>query len=129
MATSIFLAKLIGPIALAIGVALLINAAAFRAMAEQFLASTALMFLSGLLTMTAGLAIILTHNIWTADWRGLITLLGGLMTLGGAFRTIAPQQVIGLGRKMMAHPFGLKISTAIYLILGAVLCYFGYLRY
>jgi hypothetical protein len=126
MATSVFLAKLIGPIALAIGVALLFNHAAFRAMAEQFFASTALMFLSGLFTMAAGLAIVLTHNVWTADWRGIITVLGWLMALGGAYRLIAPQQVIGLGRKMMARPYGLHISTAFYLILGALLCFFGY---
>ncbi len=128
MPTSVFLAKLIGPVALAMGIALVANAAVFRAMAEQFLASTALMFLSGLLTMTAGLAIVLTHNVWTADWRAVITILGWLMTLGGAVRLIAPQQVMGLGRRMMAHPFGLKVSAGIYLIVGALLTYFGYLR-
>jgi hypothetical protein len=128
VATSTFLAKLIGPLAFAIGVALLLNHAAFRAMAEQFLASTPLMFLSGLLTMAAGLAIVLTHNIWTPDWRAVITILGWLMTLGGAYRLIAPQQVMGMGRKMMAHPLGLKLSTGFYLILGALLCFYGYLR-
>ena len=55
-------------------------------MAEEFLRSRALIYLSGLLTMTAGLAIVLTHNVWVADWPVLITMLGWLATIGGAVR-------------------------------------------
>ena len=78
MQTSVFLARLIGPVMLVIGLAVFANQRAFRDMAEEFLASRALMFLSGLLIMPVGLAIVLTHNIWTADWRVLITLFGWL---------------------------------------------------
>ena len=71
MQTSVFLAKLIGPVFLAVGIGLITNAATYRKMADEFLASTALIYLSGLLTMTAGMAIVLTHNVWAADWRVL----------------------------------------------------------
>ena len=54
MQTSVFLAKLIGPFFLAVGVGLLANAAAYRKLADEFLRSTALIYLSGLLTMPAG---------------------------------------------------------------------------
>ena len=49
MGTSIFLAKLIGPVCLVIGIALLINRAAFRTLAGEFLNNPPLMFLSGIL--------------------------------------------------------------------------------
>ena len=34
----------------------------------------------------AGLAIVLVHNVWTFDWRVIITILGWLAVLGGIFR-------------------------------------------
>src|SRR5712692_4192960 len=91
MQTSIYLAKLIGPVFLAVGLGLLLNAATYRKLAEEFLASTALVYLSGVLLMTAGTALLLAHNVWTADWRVLITLLGWLAAIGGAARIIVPQ--------------------------------------
>ena len=66
MQTSLFLARLIGPVMLAIGLAVFANQRGFRDMAEEFIASRALIFLSGFLLMPAGLAIVLTHNVWTA---------------------------------------------------------------
>ena len=47
-------------------------------MADEFLRSRALIYLSGVLIHDGGLAIVLTHNVWVADWRVLITLLGWL---------------------------------------------------
>jgi hypothetical protein len=42
MQTSVFLAKLIGPIFLAVGAGLIVNAAVYKKLAEEFLASHAL---------------------------------------------------------------------------------------
>src|SRR6266480_4997417 len=61
MSTSIFIARLIGPVMLVIGLAVLTNQRAFREMADEFLASRALLFLSGLIIMPVGLAIVLTQ--------------------------------------------------------------------
>src|SRR5713101_2235881 len=91
MQTSVFLAKLIGPVFLAVGIGLLMNAVVYRKLAEEFLGSAALIYLSGLLTMTAGMALILNHNVWAADWPIVITILGWLAAIGGAARIIAPQ--------------------------------------
>ena len=102
--------------------------AGFRALAGEFLASPALMFLSGVITMPAGLAIVLAHNVWTPDWRIVITVLGWLALLGGALRIIAPQRTAAFGRRMMDHPITPCVSAAIYLALGVLLCYFGYAR-
>jgi hypothetical protein len=126
MSTSIFLAKLIGPVCLVIGLALLINRAAFRALAGEFLNSPALMFLSGVITLPAGLAIVLTHNVWAADTRILITILGWLAVVGGALRMLAPERAAAVGRTMLATPFTLCISTGVYLVFGGLLSFFGY---
>jgi hypothetical protein len=127
MPTSIFLAKLMGPVFLAIGIAMILSGAAMQAMAQQFLDSTALIFLSGLITLPAGLAIMLTHNVWTPDWRVLITILGWLLAIGGAIRLAAPQHAAAIGRAMFANPATMTISTGITGVIGVLLCYFGYI--
>jgi hypothetical protein len=126
MTTSIFLARLMGPVFLVVGAALLLNGAMFRALTQEFLDSDALIFLSGLITLPAGLAIVLTHNVWSADWRVLITILGWLMMIGGAVRLLAPRRAVAIGRTMLANPAALQISAGVNVLIGALLCFFGY---
>jgi hypothetical protein len=128
MQTSVFLARLIGPVMLVVGLAVFANQRAFRDMAEEFLASPALLFLSGLLIMPMGLAIVLTHNIWTADWRVLVTLFGWLNTIGGAVRLLAPAWVMRTGIVMLRRPYFTPIAAAIWVALGLLFCLFGFLR-
>ncbi len=128
MANSVFLARLIGPLMLAVGIGIFVNGAVYRMLADEFLRSRALIYLSGLLTMTAGLALILTHNVWRADWPVIITILGWLAAIGGAVRIIAPQGTERVGRQVLKYKHGLTIAGAVWLAVGAVLCLFGYLR-
>ena len=92
MATSIFLARLIGPVMALVGVSVLANEAAFRKLAQEFLRSPALIFLSGMILMPAGLAVVLSHNVWVADWPVIITLLGWIAVISGAVRIFAPDR-------------------------------------
>jgi uncharacterized membrane protein len=128
MGNSVFLARLIGPLMLTVGIGIFVNGAIYRMLADEFLRSRALIYLSGLLTMTAGLALILTHNVWRADWPVIITILGWLAAIGGAVRIIAPQGTERVGRQMLKYKHGLTIAGAVWLAVGAVLCLFGYLR-
>ena len=126
MSTSVFLARLIGPVMLVIGLAVFANPRGFREMAEEFMASRALMFLSGFLIMPAGLAIVLTHNVWTADWRVLITIFGWLNVIGGTLRMFAPPLLLKTGRTMLKQPHFTAIAAAIWVVIGLLFCFFGY---
>ena len=126
MANSIFLAKLIGPVVLAVAIGIFVNGAVYRLLADEFLRSRALIYLSGLMIMTAGLAIVLTHNVWRADWTVIITILGWLLLIGGAFRIVMPQGTERVGRRMLKYPHGLTIGGVIWVAVGAILCVFGY---
>jgi hypothetical protein len=128
MSNSLFLARLIGPVMLVVGLAVFANQRGFRDMSEEFLASRALMFLSGLLLMPAGLTIVLTHNVWSADWRVLITLLGWLIAIGGALRLFGPLFVVKAGRAVLNKPYFTSIAAAIWVVLGLLFCFFGYLH-
>ena len=128
MATSVFLAKLIGPVLLVVAVGLFINTAGYRAMAQEFLRSPALVYLAGILTLTAGLAIVLNHNVWVANWPVLITILGWLAVVGGAVRMALPDVTRKLGDSMLRNDRTLQIGGGVWLAIGAILCFFGYFR-
>ena len=128
MPTSVFLAKLLGPFFAVVGLSVLINAAAFRGIVKEFLNSPALVFLSGLLTLPAGLAIVLTHNVWVANWPVLVTLIGWLGVISGVARICAPAKVLGTGKKVAANKNFPMIAGAGWLAVGALLCFFGYIR-
>ncbi|HET6466837.1 MAG TPA: hypothetical protein VFG43_00520 [Geminicoccaceae bacterium] len=127
MQTSMFLARLIGPVLLVMGVAMLLDRRAWRAMAEEFLGSPALIFLAGLLALVPGLAVVLTHNVWSLDWRLIVTLLGWLAVLGGVFRILLPRQVTRIGSAMLASDGAMTAAALVMLLLGGVLGLAGYL--
>ena len=128
MQTSLFLARLIGPVMLVVGLAVFANLRRFRDIAEEFLASRALMFLSGLAIMPVGVAIVLKHNIWTADWRVLITIVGWLNVVSGVLRLFGPLFVVRAGHAILKQPYFTSVAAAIWVVLGLLFCFFGYLR-
>ncbi len=128
MTTSKMIAGLIGPTLVAIAAAVLINFGSFPALAEQISRDPALIFVSGILLLVAGLAIVRVHNIWAGGWPVLVTVLGWLAVLGGLVRMLFPIQlaaiVAGVGQST-----GLIAAVAVVLlVLGAFLSFKGYTR-
>ncbi|HMF23806.1 MAG TPA: hypothetical protein VKG24_16985 [Pseudolabrys sp.] len=126
MQTSVFVARLIGPVMALVGVSLLANEIAFRKMAQEFLRSPALMFFSGMILMPAGLAVVLNHNVWVLDWRVIITLLGWIAVISGAVRVFAPDRITKFGKKAINSKQHVMVAAVIWVVIGAVLCYFGF---
>jgi hypothetical protein len=126
MQTSIFLARLIGPVMTLVGISLLMNETAFRKMAMEFLRSPALIFFSGMILMPAGLAVVLSHNVWVLNWPVIITLLGWIAVISGALRVFAPDRALKIGKKAIASKEFTVAAAAFWLVIGAVLCYFGF---
>ena len=127
MDTSLFLAKLIGPMLITFSAAMLINQDNMRDMAADFLQHRGLIFLAGLLTLLAGLSIVLTHNVWVAGWPVVITILGWLAVIGGVFRVVFPDSVRSIGGAMLEKKGMFTVSGVVTGLLGAWLCYVGYI--
>ena len=128
MQRSIFLAKLIGPLLFFIGVSLLVNHEGFRLMADQLLHNFALIYISGTITLVAGLAVVNLHNLWVRDWRVAVTILGWLAVIGGIVRIVVPQHAAAIGAAELTQP-GLLIGAGLVVgLVGAWLSYIGYLR-
>jgi hypothetical protein len=126
MLRSIYLARLIGPPLIAAGVGVLFNGAVFRALYEQFVISPALLYLSGVIALPVGIAIVLAHNVWTKDWRVIVTVFGWLMVIGGVARMVAPQLAQIVGGAVIDTPYTLPVSGVVIAIIGCVLSYYGY---
>ena len=68
----------------------------------------------------------LTHNVWVANWRVLITLIGWLMLIRGAVRILAPEMIMGYATTLLRNKQIIPVSGVVTGVLGLVFCYFGY---
>jgi len=113
---------------LALGLGILFNRDAVRAVMDEFTRNRAIMFLAGIISFPAGLAVVLTHNVWVADWPVIITVMGWLTAIAGALRLVAPHQAIKFGRGAYEAPNGILFGAIFWTLLGVVLCFFGYFK-
>lgn len=123
---SILLAKLVGPIFVVAGFAMLTAPRHLQTVTADFLKSSALVFISGVLAMLGGLAIINSHNLWVADWPVILTLLGWGLAIGGGARIALPGLVAEVGAGFLARPVATRIAGAVWGALGLFLAYKGY---
>jgi len=90
MLLSIFLARLIGIYLLVIALDLLFRRRELESAVKDFASSKGLLVFSGSLSLLFGLAIVISHPIFTLNWQGLISILGCLLILQGFLRITYP---------------------------------------
>jgi hypothetical protein len=128
MTTSKSIAALIGPTLVAIAVAMLLNLGSFPALAQQASRDPALIFLSGILSFVAGLAILRVHNIWTAGWPVLVTVLGWLAIIGGLIRLFFPFQLGAMATGLGQNTVIVIAILLVFLLAGIFLSFKGWSR-
>ena len=127
MDASIFLAKLMGPIFVIIGVGLFLNRERYLAVVDEVILSKTLLYVFGVMALTGGLAILLTHNVWVWDWPVVITIIAWLMVVRGSLRIVIPQQIEAIAKGMTDQlPTLLLISDMIVISVGLFLSWKGY---
>lgn len=126
MEASIFIARLIGPIFLLLALAIALDRTRLTVAGREFLGSPALILTSALLSLLAGLAIVNSHNIWSADWRVLVTLFGWLALIAGAVRLVLPRLVQRQGNGLMNRVWPMWLAAAVVVVYGLVLTWAGY---
>lgn len=126
MDNSILIARFLGPFIMLIGISLLFNIKAFRQIAEGFFKDPALVYVAGMMTFVMGLAIVLFHNIWTADWRVIITLFGWITLIKGVWLVALPGTTSGMTQLFMKNIKFVVIPWSIMLVIGIFLSIKGY---
>ena len=126
MAHSRLIAGFIGPLLAAIGIAMLFNRGLFPAMIGQLAQNYGLIFLSGILSLLAGIAIVRVHNVWSGGWRIIVTVFGWLAIAGGLGRMWAPQLAAPIAKSAAGDATGFLIGGIVVLAIGAFLSYKAY---
>ena len=81
MALSLFLAKVMGSYFLIAGLAFLTQRHVFAEVSGEMSKHFYLAYILSFFVMILGLMIVFGHNIWVADWRVLITIIGWITLL------------------------------------------------
>jgi len=93
METSIFLAKVIGLFGAISTLAIMIRYKLHLVMEENTAKNPTTIYLSGFLFLILGILLTVSHQLWTRDWRVVITILGWLILIKGIMRILFPDTV------------------------------------
>ena len=126
VANSKLIAGFIGPVLAAMGVAMLLNRDLFPVMIGQVAQNYALIFLSGILTLLGGIAIVRVHNVWSGGWPIIVTVLGWLAIVGGLVRMWLPVQALPIAETFAGSSGGFLVGALVLLALGSFLSYKAY---
>ena len=125
MQPAVFIARLIGPAFVAVGLGVLANGPFYTALILEAVHSPTLIYFSGLMALVPGLAILNVHRSWSG-WPVIITIIGWLMVIGGVIRLVLPATTATLTSDLYSKPFVLLIVALVVLVVGAYLCFEGY---
>jgi hypothetical protein len=128
MPAAVFIARLIGPLFVALGAGILLNTALYADMIAEAVQIPTLIYFSGLLALSAGLGILNTHRAWTSDWRVIITVLGWLFVIAGVIRIVLPRVTMSLATTIYSGSAAMAIVAVVVLVLGGFLSFKGYRR-
>jgi len=121
MEISIFFARLWGSFFLIFGLLFIITRQLGKTI--EMTENKAFVISTGYITLLMGLVTVILHNIWVADWRVAITILGWSTLIKGIMKIGFPEYI-----HKQAQMFKKKqmISTIILTILGAWLLWMSF---
>ncbi len=125
MDLSLFLAKILG-----LYLIIAIAACAFRwrelkrAM-EDFGRSRGLVLIGGIWALLLGLLLVVSHNIWEPNFRGVITFLGWMTLLKGLVYLFLPQSIGKIRQKILETSL-FAVLLGVFFLLGAWLAATGF---
>jgi len=119
MTSSTYLALLFGTYIVAVSIPMIWSQKRLVEMMEDFIDNPPLIFLTGVLVLIGGISVIYFHNIWTADWRSLITLFGWIAAIEGVLLIIIPAPLIRFAKSILTKSPLISVLGFAYLALGA----------
>lgn len=78
---------------------------------------------TGYITLLMGLVTVIMHNVWVADWRVVITILGWSTLIKGILKIGFPEQIHKQAQRFKKNQI---ISAVFLLILGGWLLWAGF---
>ena len=123
-----FLGKLLGLYCIALSLSMFVHPQAIVEIMKAIIRDPPLLYIAGLMGVTAGLAIVLVHNVWSGGALPIMVTLFGWASLikGILLLVLSPEtesRVFMVGLHYEQHP---NVYTAFLFLLGAYLTYAGF---
>lgn len=130
MDTSLLLARILGISLVVVYGSVLFNQKFFELIWKNFLQQPILLFITGFLSLILGLIVTQIHNVWTADWKGVITFFGWLLLISGMVRILFPSIVLKIHVWLLnsSHSWVNVVAGALFLV-GLYLTYVGFISH
>ncbi len=120
------LAVLMGSALVIVGITVF-NKPYFNVVMTDLVNNKGLLWVTGLITFVMGTVIVALYNVWSADWRVLVTLLGWLTVIKGAVIMLLPSSMTLFYRRFLSNHL-LTYSGFYALVLGGILLFLGLTR-
>lgn len=122
-----FLSRLIGIYIILVSLSMVTHKQATVEMVTALIQNPAVLFVVGLITVAAGLAMVLSHNVWSGGPVPVVVTLVGWATLikGLFFLFLSPETASWLFLGEFRYQQFFYLYTAISLLLGIYLIYGG----
>ena len=128
MQTSLFLGKVIGPVLVIVSAGALLNRRHFEKIVEDMANTPVELFFFGLVALILGCLLVRVHNVWTADWRLLVTLVGWSLVLRGLWASLAPRSMAAFVMRFMERRRLVTAALLANVLLGGVMTYAAYVN-
>jgi hypothetical protein len=124
---TLFLSKLIGLYCILIGLSTMTRGQATVESVTALLQNSAMTLILGVITLAAGLAMVLAHNIWSGGALVVVTLVGWMALIKSLFFLFLPPEMeTGLFLQQLHYQQFFYLYSAISLVLGVYLTYGGF---
>jgi putative exporter of polyketide antibiotics len=125
---TVFLSRLIGLYCILVVLSMLIHRQAKVDSLVGVLHNPSLILVLGVITLAAGLAMVLAHNIWSGSALAVVVTLVGWLTLlkGMLFLFLPPEIEAECILRCIHHPHLLYVCMAPSLLIGIYLAYGGF---
>ena len=125
---TVFLSRLIGLYCILIGLSMMTRGQATVETVAALLQNSAMTLILGVITLAAGLAMVLAHNIWSGGTLVVVvTLLGWMALAKGLFFLFLPHEIeAGLFLGQLHYQQLFYLYSAFSLVLGVYLTYGGF---
>jgi putative exporter of polyketide antibiotics len=125
---TIFLSRLIGLYCILVALSMMTRRQAVLETVPALLQNPSMMLNLGVITLVAGLAMVLAHNIWSGSALAVVVTLVGWITLvkGLLFLFLSPEMEAGFFLGQLHYQQLFYLYGAIALVLGVYLTYSGF---
>jgi len=126
---TVFLSRLIGLYCIVIALSMMTRRQATVETVTALLQNPSMMLIVGIITLAAGLAVVLAHNIWSGGALVVVVTVVGWVTLikGLSFLFLSPEVEAEFFLRQLHYQQLFYLYGAVSLVLGVYLAYGGFL--